>query len=116
MMGTYFVAMSPMMSGFRVLPLLFLPLLSACTWVHMAPGASAVRVLNAAPAGCDKRGEIAVEVKHNIVFVERNPLKIRDELEVLARNEAPGMEANAVHPLAPPERGKQRFVAWHCGN
>jgi len=116
MMGAYFVAMSPTMSGFRVLPLLLLPLLSACTWVHMAPGASAVRVLNAAPVGCDKRGEIAVEVKHNIVFVERNPLKVRDELEVLARNEAPGMEANAVHPLAPPERGKQRFAAWHCGN
>jgi len=105
-----------MMSALRLLPLLLLPLLSACTWVHMVPGANAVRVLDAAPSNCDKRGEVAVEVKHNIMFIERNPLKIRDELEVLARNEAPDMEADTIHPLTPPERGKQRFAAWYCGN
>ena len=42
---------------------LLLPL-SACTWVHMAPGASAVRVLAAgpAPANCENRGEVEVSV------------------------------------------------------
>jgi len=104
------------MSHFRLFPLLLLPLLPACTWIHMAPGASAVTVLSAAPSGCEKRGEVAVEVKHNIAFIERNALKVRDELEVLARNEAPGMEANAIHPLTAPERGKQRFAAWRCSN
>jgi len=97
----------------RLLPLLLL--LSGCTWIHMSPGANTVRVLDAAPAGCEKRGEVVVEVKHNIAFIERNALKVRDELEVLARNEAPGMQANAIHPLTAPERGKQRFAAWQCG-
>ena len=36
--------------------------LSACTWVHMAPGASAVRVAASAPNGCEKRGEVEVAV------------------------------------------------------
>ena len=89
--------------------------LSACTWVHMAPGASAVRVASSPPAGCEKRGEVEVAVKHSIAFIERNPLKVRDELETLARNEAPGLQADTIHPLTDPVRGSQRFAAWRCG-
>ncbi len=97
-------------------PLLVLPLvLSACTWVHMAPGASAVKVVTAAPGGCEKRGEVEVSVKHNVAFIERNPIKVRDELETLARNEAPGLQADTIHPLAEPAGGSQRFAAWRCG-
>ncbi|PJJ97554.1 hypothetical protein CO641_11405 [Lysobacteraceae bacterium NML91-0213] len=88
---------------------------SACTWVHMAPGASAVRVAPTAPSGCEKRGEVEVSVKHNVAFIERNQLRVREELETLARNEAPGMGADTVHPLAPPTAGSQRFAAWRCG-
>ena len=52
-----------------LLSAVLLSALSACTWVHMAPGASAVRVIPAgsAPAGCEKRGEIAVSVKSDHV-------------------------------------------------
>ena len=86
-------------------------LLSACTWVHMAPGAAAVTVASSAPAGCEKRGEVEVSVKHSIAFIERNPIKVRDELETLARNEAPGLQADTIHPLTDPVRGSQRFAA-----
>ena len=89
--------------------------LSGCTWVHMAPGASAVKVVAGAPNGCEKRGEVEVSVKHNVAFIERNPLKVRDELETLARNEAPGLQADTIHPLAEPSGGSQRFAAWRCG-
>lgn len=89
--------------------------LSGCTWVHMAPGASAVRVASAAPQGCEKRGEVEVSVKHSIAFIERNQIKVRDELETLARNEAPGLEADTIHPLDAPSGGHQRFAAWRCG-
>ena len=100
----------------KTLPLLLLlPVLSACTWVHMAPGASAVRVASSAPAGCEKRGEVEVSVKHSIAFIERNELKVRDELETLARNEAPGLQADTIHPVSDPVRGSQRFAAWRCG-
>jgi len=104
------------MRHFRLFPLLLLLCLPACTWIHLTPGADVVKVLDAAPNGCEKRGEVAVEVKHKIAFIARNTLKVRDELEVLARNEAPDMGANAIHPLTAPERGKQRFAAWSCVN
>lgn len=92
-------------------------MLAGCTWVHMAPGASAVRVIGAggAPAGCERRGEIAVSVKDSIAFYERNDLRVREELETLARNEAPGLQADAIQPLGPPAGGEQRFAAYQCG-
>ena len=94
-----------------------LVLTSGCTWVHMAPGASAVQVISAGgpPAGCAKRGEVAVSVKDSVAFYERNNLRVREELETLARNEAPGLDADTIQPLAPPLEGEQRFAAYHCG-
>ena len=91
--------------------------LSGCTWVHMAPGASAVKVATAAPVGCEKRGEISVSVADKVALVyERNDLRVREELETLARNEAPGIGADTISPLAPPANGDQQFAAWRCGN
>lgn len=94
---------------------LLLPLsATGCTWVHMAPGASAVRVTSAAPANCEKRGEVEVAVKHSIAFIDRNALRVREELETLARNEAPALNADTIHPLGEPAGGSQRFAAWRC--
>jgi hypothetical protein len=94
---------------------LLLPL-AACTWVHMAPGASAVRVIAAgpAPANCENRGEVEVSVKDSLGPYERNPLRVRDELETLARNEAPGLNGDTVQPLDGPEDGRQRYLVWRC--
>ena len=90
---------------------------AGCTWVDMAPGASSVRVIDgsSAPAGCEKRGEVEVSVKDSVAFYERNQLRVREELETLARNEAPGLQADTVQPLAEPRDGSQRFAAWRCG-
>ena len=88
--------------------------LSACTWVHMAPGASAVKVMTGPPTGCEKRGEVEVSVKDSVAFIERDDLKVRDELETLARNEAPGLQGDTIHPLSEPASGQQRFAVWRC--
>lgn len=101
----------------RLLPIaVLLTALTAggCTFVHMAPGASAVRVVEGPPAGCQRRGEVAVSVKDSIAFYERNQLRVREELETLARNEAPGLGADTVQPLTQPIDGEQRFAAWQC--
>jgi hypothetical protein len=90
-------------------------LFSGCTWVHMAPGASAVKVVTAAPAGCDKRGDIEVSVKDRLGPYERNSLRVHEERETLARNEAPGLGADTVQPLGAPSDGSQRYTAWRCG-
>jgi len=90
--------------------------LSGCTWVHMAPGASAVKVAPSAPAGCEKRGEVTVSVADKVALLyHRNDLRVREELETLARNEAPGIGADTVSPVGPPVNGDQQFTAWRCG-
>lgn len=89
--------------------------LPACTFVHMAPGATQVRVLAAAPASCEKRGEVEVSVKDRLGPYERSDAQVRDELETLARNEAPGIGADSISPLAPPREGEQRWAMWRCG-
>ena len=88
--------------------------LPACTFVKMAPGAQQVKVLPAAPTGCEKRGEVAVSITHRVGFYERDDTRVRDELELLARNEAPGLNANRISPLGPPEDGSQRWAMWRC--
>ena len=87
---------------------------SACTFVHMAPGATAVKIVESPPAGCDKRGEVEVSVKDSVAFYERNDLRVKDELETLARNEGPGLGADTMNPLSPPKDGQQRWAAWRC--
>ena len=55
-----------------------------------------------------------MSVKDSVAFYDRNPLRVQEELETLARNEAPGMGADTVQPLAPPANGAQRYAAWTC--
>ena len=71
--------------------------------------------LGSQPPGCEKRGDVAVSVKDSIAFYERNDLRVRDELETLARNEAPGLGGDTVQPLDAYDDGTQRFTVWRCG-
>ena len=87
---------------------------SGCTFVHMAPGARQVRVLAAAPTSCEKRGEVEVSVKDSLGPYERSESQVRDELETLARNEAPGVGADSISPITPPRDGEQRWAMWRC--
>ena len=87
---------------------------SACTFVKMAPGAKQVRVLASAPSGCEKRGEVEVSITHRVGFYERSTTRVRDELETLARNEAPSLNANRISPLGEPNDGSQRWAMWRC--
>ena len=103
----------------RLLPLLVVLLslpLAACTWVPLQPEARQVRVIpaGAAPAGCTRVGEIEVSVQYELAIYERNALKVRDELETLARNKAPSVPANTLQPLGEPAGGSQNFAAWNC--
>ena len=87
---------------------------SGCTFVHLAPGASQVAVLAAAPSGCAKRGEVEVSVKDRLGPYARSEAQVRDELETLARNEAPGLGADTISALGAPRDGGQRWAAWRC--
>ena len=75
---------------------------TACTWVPIEPAGKATRVLPAGPvpAGCIAKGEVVVTVKSKVGFYNRNPLRVREELETLARRAPSG--ANAVQAAAAP--------------
>jgi hypothetical protein len=90
--------------------------LAACTFVKMGPGAERVKVAAASKdmGQCEKRGEIAVSVKDRLGPYARDELRVRDELETLARNEAPGLQADTVQPKSEPSDGEQRFLAYRC--
>jgi hypothetical protein len=91
--------------------------LGACTWVKMEPGAATVRVARAGDdvSGCSKRGEVGVEVRDQVALYRRNDLKVRDELETMARNEALALGADTVQAVNEPSAGEQRFAAYRCG-
>jgi hypothetical protein len=99
-------------------PALALLSISACTWVPMEEGARGIKVLPmgaASPSSCRKQGDVVVSVRDKVAFYRRNDLKVRDELETLARNEAPKIQADTIQALAEPADGEQRFGAWRCG-
>src|SRR6478752_660443 len=110
----------PALRGTRAsMPLLaaLVVVISSCSFVEMAPGGEAVRVVapGQLPAGCVKRGEVEVSVKDRLGPYSRDELRVKDELEVLARNEAPGLDADTIQAKGPPADGEQRFIAFRCG-
>ena len=99
-----------------IVPVLAAVALSACSFVEIQPGGTQVRVATPGQAlSCERRGEIVVSVKDRLGPLDRNELRVRDELEVLARNEAPALGADTVQALSDPMDGEQRFRAYRCG-
>lgn len=88
----------------------------ACAWVKPDRDGTKVRVAyDGNVNGCTKMGEIGVGVRDTLVFgVERNQIKVTDELESLARNEAATLNADTVVALNEPQNGEQRFAAYRC--
>lgn len=92
--------------------------LSACTWVKMEPEGQVVHVAQRGDdlSQCVRRGEVGVSVRDRVGLYERNDLKVRDELETMARNEAASLSADTVQAVNEPSAGEQRFAAFACGS
>lgn len=99
--------------------MLFVPLalLGGCTWgINLDPAAKQVRTAwNGDVSGCRELGKVTVSVMDHVGPVNRNDIKVRDELEVMARNEAAKMHADTVKPLGDPADGSQPWGAYSCG-
>jgi hypothetical protein len=90
--------------------------LSACTWVKPTYSGGAVRVAyDGNVAGCRDAGSVSVSVTDKIAFYHRSELKVRDELETLARNQAAGIPADTIKATSEPQNGSQNFEAYVCG-
>ncbi len=91
--------------------------LAACSWgIRLDSGGQKVRtVWNGEVSGCADKGRVTVSVLDHVGPMQRGDLKVRDELEVMARNEAASLGADTIKPLADPQGGEQSFAAYHCG-
>ncbi|TDJ35520.1 MAG: DUF4156 domain-containing protein, partial [Gammaproteobacteria bacterium] len=62
---------------------------------------------------CQKVGIISTHTKDQIV-VNRSDSKVREELLVLARNEAARLSGDTIVAMGPPRDGAQDFTAYRC--
>ncbi|HEY8009716.1 MAG TPA: DUF4156 domain-containing protein [Rudaea sp.] len=103
------VAFSTLLISVALLP-------AACTWVNPTVSGGSVRVAyDGNVSGCRDAGTVSVTVADKIAFYHRSELKVRDELETMARNEAAQLPADTIKPLNEPSDGAQRFQAYVCG-
>jgi len=108
-----------MKSTLRWMPLAGVALLSACTYgIVLDPGGQSVRVAwngNTGIRPCRDIGKVTVSVLSRVGPVDRNDIKVRDELEIMARNQAAQMHADTIVPLGEPRDGEQSWEAYACG-
>jgi len=89
--------------------------LASCTWVEPDAQGKQIQVAYGKDLGaCTQKGTVTVSVKDKVGFYERNELKVRDELESLARNEASELGADTVQALDEPVDGEQKYGAYDC--
>ena len=93
-------------------------LLAGCSWgIKLSDAGRQVHTAwNGDVSACRQLGKVTVSVADHVGPVNRNDIKVRDELEVMARNEAASMGADTVKPLAEPADGSQAWGAYQCGN
>jgi hypothetical protein len=92
--------------------------LAACSWgIKLDSGGEKVRVAwDGNVGGCRDAGKVTVSVLDRVGPVDRSGLKVSDELEIMARNEAAGLGADTIRPLGEPRDGAQSWGAYTCGS
>ena len=93
-------------------------LLGACSWgITLDSAAKNVRTAwSGDVSACRDVGKVTVSVMDHMGPVNRNDITVRDELEVLARNEAAKLHADTIKPLAEPSDGSQAWGVYQCGS
>lgn len=92
--------------------------LTSCSWgIKLDSRGKNVRTAwNNDVSGCREVGKVTVSVLDRVGPVDRKDIKVRDELEVMARNEAGEMNADTIRPLGEPREGEQTFASYVCGS
>lgn len=91
--------------------------LAACSWgIKLdSAGRDVHTAWNDDVSHCRLVGAITVSVLAKVGPVPRGGLKVNDELEVMARNQAGSMQADTIKPVGPPVNGEQNWNAYVCG-
>ena len=89
--------------------------LTSCNLVKLTLEGQNVAVMNQEDvANCERTGTTTVEVLEK-VLLERNPEKVEQELQTLARNRAAG-RGDVIVASSGIEDGEQQFVIYRCNN
>ncbi|NJN52020.1 MAG: DUF4156 domain-containing protein [Gammaproteobacteria bacterium] len=88
--------------------------LTGCAWVKLDAGGATVRLITAEQATACERLGIATATTREKVIGKRDETKVKGELITLASNQAATLGANAIVPMAPPDKGIQNFIAYRC--
>ncbi len=89
--------------------------LTGCTWIALTPGGEKARVLSPGEASsCKPLGETRSSVQATLWIFHRNSVKVRGELEALARNEAATLGGDTVVATSDVDDGKQTFAVYRC--
>ncbi|HEX7029636.1 MAG TPA: DUF4156 domain-containing protein [Gammaproteobacteria bacterium] len=101
---------------FRCLPLVLLPLATACSWVALEKGAGEVLVLppERLPADCESRGKVTVSVLDKVGVLERHADEVIEDLNILARNYAAEKGGDTAVPRGPVTTGARQYAIFRC--
>lgn len=90
--------------------------LSGCTWVAVTPEADHIRIVSSeALEDCERVGTTKARTKTSIGVFARSKKKVAEELETLARNDAPELGGNTIVAEGPvSDDGMQRFAIYDC--
>lgn len=86
------------------------------TQLELTDAGNRIRVLEGSEVvNCDELGSTTVKTVVKVAFIPRKDMRIDNELEMRARNEAPTIEgANAIAPAGPSINGKRKFLIYRC--
>ncbi len=87
--------------------------LASCSYVALHPGAPAMLYSNHEPE-CRLLHEQEFQTRHQFLWWNRDPQTVAEELEILARNKAQEINANALWPETAVTEGRQRFSLFRC--
>ncbi len=86
-----------------------------CNWVPLTNEGENVRVLRAsAVTDCQSVGRVTSKTSDRVIIFARTDWKVREELESLARNEAVGLNGDAIVPIGTETNGRQSFEVYRC--
>ena len=91
-------------------------LASGCAWVRLTEAGEGVRVARPAEvASCEKLGATHSKTSDRAGIFARNPRKIAEEVEYLARNEAANMGGDTIVPQGPiTDEGRRSYDVYRC--
>lgn len=91
-------------------------LTTSCSWVKLEPGAENVQVSkSAAVEDCKLVGSTRARTKSRLGIFARSSEKVSEELQTIARNDAPALGGDTIVADGPiTAEGIQRFSVYDC--